>query len=519
MTQDDPARAVELRLRAAVESAPSGLLMTDSQGRIVLVNREVERMFGYAREELLGRPIEVLVPERLHAEHPSFRSAFYSDPRARLMGRGRELHARRKDGSEVPVEIGLTPVVTEEGLFVISSIVDITARLEAETQRRELEGQLRQSQKLEAIGTLAGGIAHDFNNILGAIIGYGELAQREAQSATAAGDIQSLLDAAHRGKRLVERILQFSRRQEPVRRPTSLEHAVEEVAHLLRATLPTTIELRTEFTQQTPRVLADATAVQQVLMNLATNAHHAMPKGGVLGIAVQPHYVRDSIARSHALLREGPYVEVSVSDTGHGIDPNSRDRIFEPFFTTKPPGSGSGLGLAIVHGVMRDHDGAVLVESQLGVGTRFRCLFPALEGAHVEARQAPEAAPRGSGERVLCVDDEPSLATVTRRRLEALGYTVTSVTEPAAALEALKGEEFDLVIADYTMPGMTGLELARNIARERPGLPVVLLTGFVDEIAPDVLRDSGVARVLHKPTTIEELATAVAEILGKRKSS
>ena len=360
----DSTGANELRLRAAVESSPSGLLMTDAQGNILLVNREVERLFGYAREELLGRPVEMVIPDRFRAGHTGFRGGFMSDPRVRAMGAGRDLYGLRKDRTEVPIEIGLTPVATEEGMFVLASIVDITARKKAEDERRHLEEELRQAQKLEAVGTLAGGIAHDFNNILFAITGYAELIGKASRSReTLDDDLGELMKAARRGKDLVERILVFSRRQPSERRPLEIGPTVAEAAKLLRATLPPSIDLRVNVHPQTPRVLGDATSIHQILMNLGTNAAHAMPGGGALEISVEPQYLRDHVVRSHPGLHEGWYAVLVVRDHGAGIDPAVRSHVFEPFFTTKPKGTGTGLGLSIVHTIMRSHEGVIDLDS------------------------------------------------------------------------------------------------------------------------------------------------------------
>jgi PAS domain S-box-containing protein len=489
--------------------------MTDREGRIVLVNREIERLFGYPREELLGQSIEKLVPSRFHGAHPNYREGFLSAPSVRAMGAGRDLYGLRKDGSEVPLEIGLTPVATPEGMFVISSLVDITARKEAERRRAELEDQLRQSQKLEAVGTLAGGIAHDFNNILNGIISYAELLQHSTSAETQpAEDLREIMKAADRGRELVQQLLTFSRRQESKRRPLDLGRVTTDAVQLLRRTIASPVELQAAIDPATPRVSADATSVHQIVMNLATNGAQAMPDGGVLEIGVGPIYVRDSIARSHPDLREGPYALLSVRDHGTGIDPAIRSRVFEPFFTTKAAGAGTGLGLAMVHGIMRDHEGAVLLDSTLGTGTEVRCFFPAIED-RVAAPAAPrEPARPGHGERILLVDDEPSLAMSGQRRLEWLGYDVVRATSPDEALEAFRTDpnRFDLVLTDYLMPGMTGLDLARAIRAVRGDLPIVMTTGFL-EVPIEQVIDAGVARVLAKPASIDDLAAAIRATL------
>ena len=517
----EPSRATELRLRAAVESAPSGLLMTDARGNIVLVNREVERLFDYSREELLGRSIETLVPERFRGGHGAFRSGFMADPRARAMGAGRDLYGLRRDGSEVPVEIGLTPVATEDGLYVLASVVDITARKHADEERRRLQDELQQAQKLEAIGTLAGGIAHDFNNVLFGITGYAELIGRAQTLDAAKADLDELLKAAARGKALIERILVFSRRQPTERQPLQIGPTVAEAVKLLRATLPPSIEMRVSVHPQAPRVLGDATSIHQVLMNLGTNAAHAMKRGGTLEITVEPQYLRDSVVRSHAGLHEGWYAVLAVRDTGEGMDAAVKARAFEPFFTTKPQGSGTGLGLSMVHTIVASHEGAVDIESEPGRGTTVRCFFPALTDTPAEEEARAGEAPRGHGERVLLVEDEPSLAAMGRRRLEALGYRSTVETDPARALETFRAapDQFDVVLSDYLMPGMVGIDLAREIHNIRPDLPIVLLTGFIEDLPEETIRSAGVRRLVVKPATMQEIGAALRDVLGAKAAA
>jgi len=512
----DPDRTVELRLRAAVESSPSGLLMIDAAGTIVLVNREVERLFGYSREELLGQPVELLVPSRLREGHPTFRASFQHSPSIRAMGAGRDLYGRRKDGTDVPVEIGLTPVATTEGLFVISAIVDISARKQAEHQHNQLEEQLRQSQKLEALGRLAGGVAHDFNNILGAIVGYAEMVKDTALSPEVAADVDEVLKAAERGRELVERILRFSRRQELAPRALDLAQVVRDASRLLRATLPAAVEIRLHVDGGTPRVMADATSLHQVVMNLANNAAHAMmPTGGLLEIALDPFYVRDSFVRANPGMHEGLHAMLSVRDTGRGMDETTRGRAFEPFFTTKPPGQGSGLGLSMVHGIVCDHGGAIWIDSREGEGTVVNCILPGVETELADGDPAQAAMPRGEGQRILLVDDEPTLVAVGRRRLVGLGYQVSGAVRPQEALDLFQRDPsaFDLVITDFSMPHVNGLELAREVNRMRRDLPIVLMSGFMESFPPDELRAAGIRRVLAKPVAGRLLAEIIHEVL------
>jgi PAS domain S-box-containing protein len=511
-------KRAEERFRVAVESSPNGMVMIDATGTIVMVNREVERMFGYARVELLGQTIEQLVPARYRDSHPGSRATFFHDPHTRAMGMGRDLRGLRKDGSEIPVEIGLNPIGTDEGLFVLGSIVDISARMLAEDQRHGLEEQLRQAQKMEAVGTLAGGIAHDFNNLLGAIVGYAELVADSVEGDEVQADLRELLKAADRGRQLVDHILAFSRRQEIARRPLSLGQVAEEVTKMLRATIPAAIEIRLHVHPEVPRVLADATSVHQVLMNLGTNAAHAMPTGGTMSIQIEPFYVRDSTARGRADLHEGPYALLMVSDTGQGMDRVTKSRAFEPFFTTKPPGTGTGLGLAVVHGIMRDHEGAVDLESEPGQGTTVRCFFPSRSVEVDDRPERPRIAPRGKGERILFVEDEPALAQVGARRLVRLGYQVATETDSTRALEMVRARpgDFDLLITDFSMPRLNGVQLAQSLRDVAPGLAIILITGNVEGLPHAEIASAGVGLVLHKPTTVQQLGEAVRTLLGAR---
>jgi PAS domain S-box-containing protein len=514
------ASALEQRLRAAVESSPSGLLMTDADGNIVLINREIERLSGYAQDELLGKSVDMLVPKRSRAAHPRFRESFQAQPEARSMGAGRELYALRKDGSEVPVEIGLSPLSTGQGLFVIASVVDITARKEAESEHQRMQERLREGQKLEALGTLAGGVAHDFNNVLAAIIGFAELAREACKDRPQVqSDLEELLRNAGRGKELIQRILRFSRRQDEQRSPLDLLQTVNEGVRLLRATLPATIEIKVRNPRELPLVLANSTAMQQVLLNLANNSAHAMPKGGVISIDLETSYLRDSVVRMHPGLHEGNYIVLSVKDNGTGMSDEVRARALEPFYTTKPAGEGSGLGLALVRGIVQDHGGALELSSAQGGGTTVTCMLPVYEtepdAAAVEA-QATRAASATASARILLVDDEPALATAGERRLRILGYDAIGLTNPQQALSMLSEQDsaWDLLITDLTMPNMTGMELARLAHALKPGLPVILVSGYPPEASDDELTSRGIRCTLTKPVTAEELKDAIAAVLA-----
>jgi hypothetical protein len=502
--------------RVAFDLAPAGMLAVDAAGRVLLANRMCERLLGYEPGEMIGLTVDDLVPARFRGAHSAHRHGFFAEPSARAMGAGRDLFALRRDGTEIPVEIGLNPVQVGERLVVIASLVDISARLAAERAAREAEERLRQTRKLESLGTLAGGIAHDFNNVLLAIVGYTELAGRQLGEgdAGARADLDQVLRAADRGRQLVQRILAFSRRRDLTRLPVRLPRVVPEALDLLRATLPSTIEIRTAIDEATPTVLADETQLHQVLLNLATNSAHAMPKGGTLEVRVAAASVNEDLAGRHADLRPGRYARLTVADTGAGIPPEVRERIFEPFFTTKPAGEGTGLGLSVILGIVRSFDGAIVLESEPGRGTRVDVWLPAHDEPAVPGTGPASAEHADGRQHVLFVEDEEVLAKLERRQLEALGYRVTVHTSSVEALDDFRRRprEFDLMVTDNTMPRMTGLQLAAEVSRLRPGLPILMVSGYADNADPEVLRASGIRATLRKPHTAKELEAALAAL-------
>lgn len=511
-----PRRRLEARFRAVIDASPSGLLMIDREGVLVLANPEVERMFGYGRGDLLGRSIDELLPERYRRRHSELRERFLEAPSTRSMGIGRDLRGLRRDGTEFPIEIGLNPLVAESETYVVASIADITARRAQEERLRRLEERLSQAQRVETIGLLAGGVAHDVNNVLGAIVGYAELLEPTLESDAAKADLTGLVRAAERGRDIVERILAFGRPQEQRRRPLLLAHVVEEVLTLLRATLPGSIEVAVRLGTKVPPILGEATALHQILMNLATNAWQAMPSGGTLTFELEGVTVdRSRPGDAPITVPSGRYAVLTARDEGVGMEPDVLARVFEPFFTTKTGRGGSGLGLSIVEGLVRKHDGHIRIESTKGVGTSVRCWFPALlDAVDVPTHRANEGEmPRGSGERLLLVDDETSLASVTKRRLESIGYEVVTADRAARALDLLAAGPFDLVITDESMPQMNGIALAEEIDRRHAGLPVFLLTGFVEPAVANAPAKHGLRRILKKPITLRQLAHAIAETL------
>ncbi len=514
-------RLAEERYRSIVDTATDAVITFSEEGGIEIFNRSAEILFGYTATAVAGRKFEALLAEEYH---PQFRQHLNLLSAGSLrLGRNIPLSGRRVEGDGFPMEASLSQSVVEGRTIITVIIRDLTEKTRNETTRAQLEARLRQAQKMEAIGTLAGGIAHDFNNILGAVMLNIELARGEVPPEHPAQEyLAALRGSSLRARDLVRQILAFSRQQEQQRQLLRLERAVEEAIKLVRAALPATIEINLHLASDGPAILADATQVHQVLTNLSANAGHAMRhSGGRLDIHQQTIDVDARMAATSPDLQVGRYVELIVSDTGEGISAGLIDRIFDPFFTTKGPGEGTGLGLAVVHGIMKDHDGAVLVESTPGKGTVFRLYVPAVEqGEEVPAAVAPVPIPRGSGERVLIVDDESALLRVNQRTLERLGYKVTAHTSPAAALDAFRMNptEFDLVITDLAMPGMTGMEFSRELLRVRPDCPVVLTTGYTTTLDPKNVKSLGLAGLLFKPATAAAIGEMVRDALERERA-
>lgn len=508
------------RFRIAVESSPNGMLMTNAAGELVLVNREIERMFDYPPGALLGRSIETLVPERFRGRHAGFRAAFFAGPRSREMGAGRDLYAVRRDGSEFPVEIGLNPIETDDGVLVLGSVVDISARRRGEAERATLEQRLRSAQRLESLGRLAGGIAHDFNNILATILSLAELAADGAAGPDGqpVPELSGIVQATNRGRDLVQRILLFSRGQEGTVEPVDFGPAVVESTEALRRRPYPGVELRVVVSEPSPVVCSDRTSIHQIVTNLVTNAALALPAGGTVFVKVDRFVADAALVARHPGLREASYGRLLVRDDGVGMDEATRERCFEPFFTTRGPREGTGLGLAMVHGLVGDQGGAVWIESELGKGTTVTCLLPLSDADPVEDARADTTAPAPSASaRILYVDDDVLLGDALARILRTLGYEVTVSHDPREALAAFTASpaEWDVVISDFKMPRLTGIELARSIRRVRPDLPVLLLTGQMDAFPPADLERSGIVQVVSKPVTRTTLARILAEVVPR----
>jgi PAS domain S-box-containing protein len=479
-------------------------------GDVTDFNQSAPRLTGFSAEELMALKVEDLMPEL------SRRLAGHARPDGEPLAAGAlTTHLRRRDASRLPVEVTVETALWNGSVCAIIVARDITDRLQAETEMKILEKQLRQAQKMEAVGTLAGGIAHDFNNILSAVIGFAEMAVEETlPDSSLRHSMQQVLKAGLRAKNLVKQILAFSRQSEQALHPVQMRKVVQEAGELLRASLPSTIEIRREI-RSNAFVLADPTQMHQVLMNLCTNAAHAMrTRGGTLTIGLEDLDAPPPAADAPMELLPGAYVSLTVSDTGVGIPGAFLERIFDPFFTTKGVGEGTGMGLSVAHGIVKSHGGTIDVTSREGQGSTFTVLLPAISPSDEGALNRPAAVPGGT-ERILVVDDEAMLAQMTAQLLERLGYRVTAESSSPRALERFRRapHEFDLVITDMTMPGVTGKELALEILALRPQLPVILCTGFSEIIDEASARAMGIRAFTMKPIVMRELAETVRRVL------
>ena len=493
---------------------PDGVVITNTRREIQLANKGMESTFGYKPDDLLGKTTEML-----YANKDRFREAgaVVFDKNAKKQGDLYVTYYLDKTGKEFPGETFGAKLFDENNKWIgnLGIMRDIT-------EREQAQKRIQQAQKMEALGTLSGGIAHDFNNILAAILGYAELGLMDVSRGLSNKErLEQILKSGLRAKNLVQQILSFSRRSDSARKPIQIASIIAETVKLLRATLPTTIEIVEEFEAEPDNVLADPTQIHQVLVNLCTNSAHAMgERGGVLKIRLERISLDERSAASHAELNPGAYSKLTVSDTGEGMDKDTVERIFEPFFTTKETGQGTGMGLAVVHGILKAHGGAITVNSEAGKGSTFQVYLPILEiEAEKEDSEETESVPLGT-EHILFVDDEKTLADIGKQMLERLGYQVIARTSSLEALEVFrtKADSFHLVITDQTMPNMTGVDLTKEILRIRPDIPIIICTGFSAQISEKKAGDLGVRRVLMKPLVAREVAEAIREVLDETEA-
>jgi PAS domain S-box-containing protein len=510
---EEKLRETEKKYRELADSLPQVIFEVDLNGTLTYINHNAYVLFGYTQEEIAKgfNVLEAFIPE----DKERVALDIMLNIQGQKLGR-QEYTAVRKDGTRFPVSVHANRVLRGQTATGVRGIlIDLTATKLAEEEKKRLEIQLQQAQKMEAIGALAGGIAHDFNNILSAIIGYTELAMLNEGAEHCTAELKEALIAANRAKDLVKQILAFSRQTDEDRMPVRVALVAKEAVKFLRATIPATIEIKTRLDEKSGAVLANSVELHQIIMNLCTNAQHAIgEQAGILEVEVKNAEI--DLAQKNAVidLEIGSYVKLSVRDTGYGMGADTIKRIFDPYFTTKEIGVGTGLGLAVVHGIVKKCGGAIRVESELGKGTTFHIYLPKADmTASIKAEQPKTI--EGGSERILFVDDEKMLVDIGQQALQRLGYDVVSRTSPIEALELFKAKPdfFDLVITDKTMPGITGDVLAKELMSIRPNLPVIICTGYSQTIDHERAKQIGIKAFVMKPILINEIAAAVRKVL------
>jgi len=498
--KDEQERA---RLAVAIEQAAEYVLMTDAEGVILYVNPAFERITGYNAAEVIGKTPSLLKSDK---HDPSFYTRMWNTIKVGDVWKGVFIN-KKKSGELYHVATTISPVRGKDG--AITQYVGINRDITAEL---DMEKRAMQSQKLQAIGTLSGGIAHDFNNILTAIIGHAEMAALDAPPRSdMKHSLEQILSASARARDMVKRILSFSRGSAMELKPMDLCAVIGDTIKLLRSTTPSTIEIKSPSCDKPCMAMGDPTQIGQVVMNLFANAEHAMrPSGGVLDIKVERVGITANASADTPNLSPGPYSVITVSDTGHGIPRDVMERIFEPFFTTKKLDEGVGLGLSVAHGIIKGMGGAITVNSELDKGTVFKVYIPRI-GIEAQTSHETEAPPSKGTETILLVDDERQLVDMWSRVLGRLGYKTLCATSPAEGLRIFGANDtrIDLVVTDYAMPGMNGMDMAQEIMKIRKGTPVILLTGYSSSFTPADAKAAGIVEFAMKPVTTQEMSRMI----------
>lgn len=498
------------------DKAPLGIYLIKDGGEIAYVNEHASSFLGYTKEEIYRMSVADIDRGYSAAE---VETIWARQKQTRRLETFETVH-RKKDGTEFPVEINGILLEFNNELYSVSFCKDVSERKKAEKERLKMEVHLRETQKMESLGTLAGGIAHDFNNILGAIVGYAELTHIQCQEGSKLERyVSQISKAGNRAAELVKQILWFSRQGLEEKRPLEMSQVVKEALKLIEVTLPASIEIIKKISPDLPPVLGNEIQIHQIVMNLCTNAYHAMKtSSGTLGVSLVMETIQEQDVGSYPGVTPGNYIKLSVSDDGCGIPPEVMNRIFEPYFTTKPVGEGTGLGLSTVHGIIKDHGGCVQVYSEAGIGSTFNVLLPVVDTESIIEINAGETLPTGN-ETILLVDDEKALIDLGRDLLERLGYRVETRASSIDAIEAFKvnPQKYDLIISDVTMPKMTGDEMAQQIKAVRPEIPIILCSGFSNRINELSMETLGVNAILMKPIIYSELAHTVRRVLDSSR--
>lgn len=506
---EETLRESEEKYRTVLEGTPDPVVVYDIEGKVIYLNPAFTRLFGWTLNERLGIKMDDYVPERAW---PKTKKMIQMAVSGKSFS-GIETIRYDKEKNTIHVSISGAIYRDQKG-NPVGSVVN----LRDITKQKRLEAQLEQANKMKAIGTLSGGIAHDFNNIISIVMGNTELALDDVPEGNPAHSyLEEIQRASFRARDVVRQLLSFARKTELERKPIKIIPVIIDTIKLLRATIPMNIEIRQNIKDTFDNVLADSTQIHQILINLCTNAYHAMPDGGILEIGLENVELDGETVSQYPDINPGRYVNLEVSDTGHGIPKKEIDCIFDPYYTTKEFGKGTGMGLSVVHGIVKSHGGVISVDSKLGQGTTFSILLPVIEKESVYEFETDEELPTGS-ESILFIDDEESIVFVGRNRLERLGYKVETQMNPVEALKLFRNspDRFDLVITDMTMPEMNGEQLAKVILKIRPDVPIILCTGFSEKINDEKAKEIGIRRFIEKPINRSELANLVRQVLDER---
>jgi PAS domain S-box-containing protein len=502
----------EARLRSILDTAPDAIITIDERGRIQSFSTAAERLFGYVAGEVIGHNVKMLMPTPHHENHDGYLARYVRTGDKRIIGIGRQVEGRRKDGAIFPMHLAVGEVKLGDTHIFSGFVTDLTARV-------KMEQDLRQAQKMEAVGQLTGGVAHDFNNLLTVISGNLEMLERRLDDAEQRAILKEAQEASQLGAELSKRLLAFGRRQSLNPKPIDLNSLVAGMVDLLRRSLGATVEVAPRLAEGLPMVMVDPGQVENALLNLAVNGRDAMPNGGRLVIETALAELDEDFADVYAEVAPGSYVTLSVTDTGTGMAPEIRQRAFEPFYTTKGPGAGSGLGLSMVYGFAKQSGGHVQLYSEVGRGTTVRLYLPARRDAAdaTDRREAASVARAASGETILVVEDDQRVRRVSVRRLKELGYAVVEADSGPAALAVLdRREPIDLLFTDIVMAGgMTGVELAQEVRRRRPELKILFTSGYAEPAVMKGGLSTPDAGWLGKPYSIDELQAKLRQLLGR----